>query len=127
LLRTYEEAMRVAGIDDQIVGDLAGKFTRGEVEGQSLTFSPSVAEFTQAAKQLLEVRKSRTLLFDRGDEIPREPILAKVERLRHEYADRPVVATGVTHPDFIRMVQLKELPVGSLFVAAIGTIYGPPR
>lgn len=121
LLRTFVEAMR--GFGDQIVVDTAKRFVLGEVAGQSLTFAPSVAEFTNAARELVKVRVANGTPMIRQDEIPREPINARIDRVKRSYEGRACLASGIDHMTFAKMVQQKELPPDCEFVGLLGAAY----
>jgi len=123
LLRTFEEAL--SGTPDEIVCEVARKFVKGEIEGQSLTFAPSVAEFTKAASRLVEIRKATTLQIERGEAVPREGISAKIERIRSQYAGRKPLAENISFEQYQQMVKAKQFPEGSFFVGALGNVYPP--
>jgi hypothetical protein len=120
LLRTFENALD--GFTDEIICDTARKFVCGLVEGQSLTFAPSVAEFVKAARDLIEVRKAGTLTY-RGEELPREPINAKIARVRAQYANRQLIQDGISFDKWLEFSRKKNLPPNCEFVALLGAIY----
>lgn len=53
LLLTYDED--TTGIQDQAIIEAAQRFRRGLVASQSKTFAPSVAEFVQEARRVVEL------------------------------------------------------------------------
>lgn len=50
LLLTYDQAL--TGVTDQAITEAAQRFTCGDVQGQSRTFAPSIAEFVQEARRV---------------------------------------------------------------------------
>lgn len=121
LLRTFEDAL--SGIAEDIICDTARRFVTGQVEGQNLAFSPSVAEFTRAAKDLVEVRRARFAALPSPEIIPNEPIDRRVERVRCTYAGRKLIAENITYEKFKEMAASKSLPERCEFNGLLGAIY----
>lgn len=121
LLRTFENALE--GFSDEIICDTARKFVSGLIEGQSLTFSPSVAEFTKAARDLQEIRRAKAAVVFRGEEVPHEPINARIARVRASYAGRQLIAENVSHDKWLEMARKKNLPANCEFVALLSSVY----
>lgn len=121
LLRTFEEALKDCA--DDIICDTARKFVGGLIDGQSLTFAPSVAEFTKAARDLAEVRRAKNALIYRGEEIPHEPINKRIARVRASYAGRTLIADNVTFDKWLELARKKGLPANCEFVGLLSSIY----
>lgn len=121
LLRTYDDAMRT--YPDNVVIDAAHRFTVGEIDGQSKTFAPSVAEFATAVRGISELRRAQQI--DRGVEIQNEPIMAKRARIEREFANRKVVCEVDNHRDFTDMVRRGKVPFGCEYVAILGKAFAP--
>lgn len=121
LLRTYEQALH--GVSDDVICEICKRYVTGEISEQSLTFSPSVAEFTIAARDLIAVRAALRALPGREPEIPREPITARVARVRREYAGRKLLAEQIDLKKYAILVSRGELPIKSEFVAVLGAAY----
>ena len=121
LLKTFEETLK--DIPAAIICDTAKKFTMGEAENQNLAFSPSIAEFTAAAKKLAELRRSSALMLPRGDEIPTEPIDRKIQRVRASYASRELIESNCSIERFKQLCEAKKLPDRCEYVGLLGEIY----
>lgn len=115
------------GFSDQIICDTARKFVMGQVAGQNLSFSPSVAEFVSAAQHLADLRKAQTLALPRGEVIHSEAIDRKVERVRCSYAGRELIASGINIEKFKEMAGKKELPDRCEYVGLLGEIYAEKK
>ena len=125
LLRTYEEALRDTA--DAIVCEIAGRFTSGKVDGQSLTYAPSVAEFCHAARKLIELRVSLCMITDKRLPATHELVFATVNRAKNEYSGREPIAKNIDHFEFLKMVKRREIPPGSEFVAILRAVYAPKQ
>lgn len=123
LLRAYEESLR--GTADDIVVEIARRYTAGTVEGQHLTFAPSVAEFSASCRKLVDTRLAARAIPYREPEIAHEPILARQNRVRKQYSDRAILFENIDDHEFAAMVKRREIPAGSLYVAMLETVYAP--
>lgn len=125
-MSTYEAALR--GVSSRAVLEAAQRFTLGEVEGQSRTFAPSVAEFVQEARkrqEYLDLRNRPRLpapVYRRGKLAPFE-VLA--EKARAANAHLPILHADVSYDTFLALHRAGKLPVGAKWVAALSTIFGP--
>lgn len=127
-MQTYEAVLR--DVSSQAVTDAAKRFMNGDVPGQSKTFAPSVAEFVQEARNLEEYIALRNRPRIPGHVYrpgPLKPFEVRAEKARAENADRPVLFEDIGFDQFRKMCSDKNLPMGSKWVACLGTIYGPVR
>lgn len=122
---TYEQVLQ--GLSPQAVTEAAQRFTMGDVQGQSKTFAPSIAEFVTEARQRQEYidlkDKPRLQHFYHHTGTP---FHIRQEKRRTKYQDYPVIAENINFDQWRRLSQSKEVPVGAFWVAALGTVYGPP-
>lgn len=127
-LASYEEVLR--GVPDPVIAETARRFKAGEVEGQSLDFAPTSARFAAEARRLAELRSwtSRPRLpapdFHRST-IP--PFIANREKAREKFVNWDVLEKDVPLERFKLLSQLKQLPVGATWVAALATIFVPRK
>lgn len=126
LVNTFEAMTR--NISSAAICEAAERFMAGTVQDQSVRFAPSVAEFVREAQRIHdrdEVRRQPLLPAPR---VGRTPLLERLDRLRRQYANRPVLHTDVSNDRFRALSKSRELPAGAIWVAALGTVYGPePR
>lgn len=95
LLLTFGRAL--SGVSDQAIIDAAQRYVSGLVPGQSATFAPAVAEFSQEARRLDEEQRDRLSRPRRNLFIYRKPNAPLLERnITKEYAFR-LIDQGV-HP-----------------------------
>ena len=128
LLLTYEQAL--TGVGDAAVDEACRRFIAGDVQGQSKTFAPSIAEFVTEARSRQEIADliARPRLAARGYvqashlrpfEILRQKALTK-------FQDCPIIKENVSHTEFMAMSKAREVPVGGGWCAATTHVYGPP-
>lgn len=126
-MATYEMALR--GLSSQAIIEAAQRFTMGEVQGQSKTFAPSVAEFVTEARQrqeYIDLKAKPRLPAPRYFPGPLAPFQVRQEKRRAQYADRPVIEANVPLDRFIAMSRAKQLPADAIWVATMG-ILGPAQ
>lgn len=124
---TYEAVLK--DISSQAVIEAAQRFTMGEVQGQSKTFAPSVAEFVTEARQrqeYIDLKAKPRLPLPRYFPGPKAPFQVRQEKRRAQYADRPVIEANVPLDRFIALSRAKQLPTGAIWVATMG-ILGPAQ
>lgn len=114
-------------VTSQAIIEAAQRFTAGDVPEQSRTFAPSVAEFVQQARfvaQVIPIRNSPRLSAPPSP-IEHTPIMMRAEKKRAEFADRQILHTDINFDQWKRISLGREVPVGSVWVALLGTVYGP--
>lgn len=125
LLLTYDQAL--SGVSDQAIKATALRFIAGEISGQSKTFAPSIAEFTQEAKRIADLQSYQSRPKLTAPYRPRShlaPYEIKAEQLRQKYADREILHTDVSYDQWRAMRD--KLPFGHTWIGALGgTIFGP--
>jgi hypothetical protein len=123
---TYEQALTAVG--SQAIEETVSRFIAGDVEGQSRTFAPSIAEFIQEARSRQEIIDllSRPRLAARGYvqaghlrpfEILRQKALTK-------FQDCPVLHENISHAEFMALSKAHQIPVGAVWSAATCNVYG---
>lgn len=131
LIATFER--ETARYSDAAISEAARRFTRGDVPGVSKTFSPSVAEFVD------EVRKCHSPSERFGitpsahaqsfPALPpphkRPPFMRLAEKARAEHAHLPVLFEDINFDQWRRLSAAREVPVGAVWVACLGTVFGP--
>lgn len=126
MMGTYEAVLR--DVTSQAVIEAAQRFTAGDVAGQNRTFAPSVAEFTQEARRVAEIKaaiaRPRIAFVPKQSELA--PFLVSQEKARAKYAGWTVFKDDVGYDQFRAMSRAREIPVGATWVAALGTVYVPP-
>ena len=126
--QTYKLVLQ--GLSSQAVIEAAQRFVMGDVEGQSKTFAPSIAEFVAEARKRQDIidTLARPRLAARGYvqsghlrpfEILRQKALTK-------FQDCPIIKENVSHTEFMAMSKAREVPVGGGWSAATTHVYGPP-
>lgn len=105
---------------------------RGQVEGQSKTFCPSVAEFVSETDRIRdnrrrsEERRALPAITYHRDPRGLRPFEINSERLRQKYAGRPILAEGLSHDQWLTKARAGEFPAGHTWIAALnGTVFVP--
>lgn len=126
LLLTYEQAL--TGIGDRAIEDVARRFIAGDVSGQNTTFAPSIAEFKKAAvarQEVIDIEATPRL----PPPVRRSGLLApfqvKQQKALAENANREVLHEGVSLDMWKRLSSEKSIPVGAIWVASLGIVFGP--
>lgn len=125
MMGSYELALQ--GLCPTAVIEAARRFTLGDVQGQSKTFAPSIAEFVQEARQRQEYIDIKAL-----PKLPPPvyrhhtgtPFYIRQEKTRTRYKDCAILAENVGIDEYRRRV--REFPEGHAWIAAVATVYGPP-
>lgn len=123
---TYEAVLQ--GLSPQAVIEAAQRFTMGDVTGQSKTFAPSIAEFVAEARQRQEYIdiKNKPRLPAPSHFHTGAPFHVRQERVRARYRECPILFESISYDEWRRLSVTKAVPVGSVWVAAVATVYGPP-
>lgn len=120
---TYELATQ--GLSPQAVIEAAQRFIMGDVQGQSKTFAPSIAEFVAEARQRQEYidikAKPRIPVYRHHTG---SPFYVRQEKTRTKYSECEILAENVGLDEYRRRV--KEFPEGHAWIGALATVYGPP-
>lgn len=101
----------------------------GDVEGQSKTFAPSIAEFVTEARQRQEYIKLKAaprLPAPRYFPGPLAPFQVRQQKRLSENAHLPVLFENITYDKWRAMSAAKEIPVGATW-CSLGIVYGPER
>lgn len=127
---TFEKAL--TGIGDHAIIEAAGRFITGDVQAQSKTFAPSVAEFVAEARKRHEfisiaANKDRPRLSDLSSRSygPR-PFEVAHEKAMAKFAGCPILHRNIGHDQWMKMSKAREIPDGSVWSAQVGIIFGPP-
>lgn len=126
-MKTYSAVLREAS--SLAITEAAQRFVTGEVRDQSRTFAPSVAEFcaeVRRRQEFIDVRNRPRLpappVYRKG---PLAPFEIQRQKALTEYADRPVLFEDISYDQWRRLSAEKAVPVGAIWVAALGIVYGP--
>lgn len=128
LLRTYE-AVLADSLPEAVV-KAAQRFTTGKVPNQSMTFSPSVAEFVaevERQEEYISIKARPRIAAPeyRPTSGGMPPFMVTRIRLLAENANRQVLFEDINFDQFRKLSAAREIPVGGKWVAALGIIYGP--
>lgn len=124
-MSAYELA--VQGLSAQAIIEACQRFISGIVEGQSMDFAPAAPRFAQEVRQRQEYisLKSKPALPP-----PRyytgTPWHVRQEKARTQYRECSIIKENVSYDEWRGMSQRREIPPGSVWVATIATIFGPP-
>lgn len=130
LLLTYDED--TTGIPDAAVIEAAQRFRRCEVKGQNVDFAPSIAKFCGEARRIAEVmhyrnRPALPVPVSMPTYYPGKlaPFQVRAQQLREKYADRPVLAEGLSHDQWLTKARAGEFPPGHTWIGGLnGTVFG---
>lgn len=128
LLLTYDEAL--TGIPDVAIYETASRFTGGSIEGQSMTFVPSIAEFKQAASKqadLISARQRPRLPAPEFRRTGPTPFEIRQAQARQKYADWAVHQTDVGYDQFWSLKKAGKLPDNATWSATLGIIFVPRK
>lgn len=123
---TYKLALQ--DLSSQAVIEAAQRFVMGDVEGQSKTFAPSIAEFVTEARRRQEIIKLKAtpcLPAPRYFPGPLAPFQVRQQKRLSENANRPVLFENISFDQFRKMSAAKEIPLGGIWLASLGIVYGP--
>lgn len=108
------------------IEEAASRFRSGMVERSNHTFAPTSAEFAIEVRKVADAQEARARpRLARGPTFKSYNFLDKQEGLRRQYGHRPVIKENATIDEWHRMSRAREVPVGAIWVASLGTIYGP--
>lgn len=122
---TFESVLQ--DILPQAVIDASQRFTMGDVEGQSKTFAPSIAEFVTEARRRQEIIKLKAtplLPAPRWFPGPLAPFQVRQQKRLAENAHLPVLHENISFDQWRKMSAAKEIPVGAKWMSS-GIVYGP--
>lgn len=127
LLRTYEAVLD--GVEPTIIADTAKRFTSGEVEGQSATFAPSVAQFNQEARRLADIRsyRDRRALPSPNQRGGTPPFIVAREKAKTKFDGWTVFKKDIGYDEFRNLSKSRAIPVGGVWCAALATVFLPPE
>lgn len=123
---TYEAVLQ--GLSQQAVTEAAQRFTMGDVQGQSKTFAPSVAEFVTEARsrqELIDLKAKPRLPAPRYFPGPLAPFQVRQQKRLSENSHLPVLFEGVNSDQWRKLSMERKVPVGAIWVASLGIVYGP--
>lgn len=126
LLRTYE-AVLADSLPEAVVR-AAQRFTTGKVPKQSLTFSPSVAEFVvevERQEENIELQARPRIpppIYRPG---PLAPFQIAQQKKLAENSHLPVLYENIGHDQWLKLSRTRQIPTGAKWVACLGIIYGP--
>lgn len=125
-LRTFDAVLD--GIPGTVINEVAKRFTAGDVEGQNRTFAPTVAEFTQEARRLTDLRSYRNrnlpAIAHHRSEIA--PFMVRTEKARTRFAGWSVFKEDVGYDEARNLSKAGQLPVGAVWSGCLATIFLPP-
>lgn len=123
-MSAYELA--VAGLSSQAITEAAQRFISGVVEGQSIDFAPAAPRFALEARQRQEYidlkAKPRIPVYRHHTGAP---FYMRQEKTRTKYMDHRIIAENVGYDQWCRLSRGKEVPVGAIWVASLGTVFAP--
>jgi hypothetical protein len=125
---TYKLALQ--DLSSQSVIEAAQRFTMGDVEGQSKTFAPSIAEFvTEARKrqEYIDLKAKPRLPAPRYFPGPLAPFQVRQQKRLSENSHLPVLFENINSDQWRKMSAAKEIPVGAKWCASLGIVYGPEK
>lgn len=124
---TYKLVLQ--GLSSQAVIEAAQRFVMGDVQGQSKTFAPSIAEFVAEARQRQEYIDIKAL--------PRlpppsfyhhtgSPFYVRQEKIRTKYRECAILAENIGLDEYRKRCMANEFAEGHAWIAAVATVFGPP-
>lgn len=120
---TYEQAL--TGVGEAAVDEACRRFISGDVEGQSKTFAPSIAEFVTEARKRQEIidlkAKPRIPVYRHHTG---SPFYIRQEKMRTKYQDCAKLAENIGLDEYRR--RAREFPEGHAWIAGLATVFGPP-
>jgi hypothetical protein len=122
----------LAVVSTEAVERAVRRFLAGDVEGQSKRFAPTIPEFMEEANDCEEYLgilnraavPARVSLpkWQSDGKAPFERLIAKAKA---SHAHLPVLFDDVSFDQWRRLSKERAIPVGSVWVACLGTVYGP--
>jgi len=116
-------------VGDKAVDEACRRFISGDVQGQSKTFAPSIAEFVTEARsrqELIDLKAKPQLPAPRYFPGPLAPFQVRQQKRLNENAHLPVLFEGINSDQWRKLSMERKVPVGAKFVASLGIVYGPP-
>lgn len=101
----------------------------GDVQEQSKTFAPSVAEFVAEARRRqgyidAKTAKPKSLPLPRYFPGPLAPFQVRQQKRLAENAHLPVLHENISYDQWRKMSAAKEIPAGATW-CSLGIVYGP--
>jgi hypothetical protein len=128
LLDTYEQ--QLAEVSTEAAERAVRRFLAGDVEGQSKRFAPTIAEFMTEARDcehylgiLNRAPPSIALPKWRGD--GQAPFEKLIDKTKASHAHLPVLHEDINFDQWRKLSASRAIPVGAVWVACLGTVYGP--
>lgn len=101
-------------------------YRSGKVDRPNHTYAPNSAEVAIEVRRVIDVQATRSRpRLALPHPFKSYNFLDKQEGLRRQYGHRPVIKENATIDEWHRMSRAREVPVGAIWVASLGTIYGP--
>lgn len=117
-----------AGMADQAIIEASERFAAGDVSDQSKKFAPSAPEFVEEVRrrqEYLELKARPRISSPAYTRGPLAPFEIKRQKALNTYSHLPVLLEGIGYDDWRRLSHQKQVPVGAIWVAALGIVYGP--
>jgi len=117
-----------AGMAEQAIIEAAERYAAGDVADQSKKFAPSVPEFIEEVRrrqEFIELRNRPRIEAPKYRPGKLAPFEVKRQKALGTYGHLPIIAENVSNDEWRKMSQMKQVPVGAIWVAALATIYGP--
>lgn len=122
----------MAVVSTEAVERAVRRFLDGDVEGQSKRFAPTIPQFMEEAKDCEEYlgilrRQPSPALTSlpkwRGD--GKAPFERHIAKAKAEHAHLPVLFEDVSYDKWRKLSAARDVPAGAVWVACLGTVYGP--
>lgn len=125
----YAFNIALEGVSTEAIIEAARRFIAGKVDGQSMDYAPTAAQFADEARKRQELTEMRrTPRLERPVSRPlggMTQFQMRQQKALNENAYRPVIKEEATLEEFKAMNRSGQLPVGASWVACLATIYGP--
>ncbi len=122
---TYKLALQ--DLSSQAVIEAAQRFIMGDVQGQSKTFAPSIAEFVQEARRRQEyiTPAPRSLPAPRYFPGSLAPFQVRQQKRLAENSHLPILFEGINSDQWRKLSMERKVPTGAKWIASNGIVYGP--
>lgn len=126
LLDTY--AQQLEGLSTEAVELAVRRYLSGDVPEQSRKYAPTVPEFIQEARRCQEV-----IGIQSRPKLPKPvyrssgmaPFEIKMAKARAEHAHLPILFEDIGYDQWRKLCAERQIPTGAVWVACLGTVYGP--
>ncbi|WP_162258927.1 hypothetical protein [Mesorhizobium sp. Root172] len=102
----------------------------GDVQGQSKTFAPSIAEFVTEARsrqELISLKAKPRLPAPRYFPGPLAPFQVRQQKRLSENSHLPVLFENVNSDQWRKLSMERKVPAGAKWIASLGIVYGPEQ